>query len=388
MDELNNKSNIFDYINWRGDLTFDKSPINKIDIAILTQIAIINLKDIVPDINSDDSISIYDAFEKFHEEKRDNKQIGLIIPFTIIRLFNKIHKMPRYKDIRIMYYLEDIDLDTEMQISASTFKINDNEFVISFSGTDDTIIGWKENFNMMYKFPVNSQIHACKYVSEVMDKNKDAFFYLSGHSKGGNMVLYSSYAISDDHFKRVINAYSYDGQGLSPNNDDFFKDNRNKKIISFVPESSVVGVLFDHKEKTYYIKSIQDGAYQHDLLSWLVKGSDFVYAKGLSKEGLAVKEKTREIIGSMTDVEREKFSTNLYVLLSVGNSKDLMQLNENKFKLWEAYFKMPKNERKYLSEPIRKLLKDKNIQRTVFDTLKGMANDNKKKKQEKKEIKE
>ena len=155
-----------------------------------------------------------------------------------------------------------------------------------------------------------------------------------------------------------------------------------------MPESSVVGVLFDHKEKTYYLKSIQDGAYQHDVLSWLVKGCDFVYARGLSKEGQAVKEKTREIIGSMSDVEKEKFSTNLYLLLSVGNSKDLLELNNNKFKMWEAYFKMPKNERKYLSEPIRKLLKDKNIQRTVFDTLKGMANDNKKKKLEKKEIKE
>lgn len=385
MDELNEKANVFDYVNWRGDLSFSQDKINKIDLAIFTQIAITNLKGIVNGLDDDEGISIYDAYEIFKKEKRNKEKIGLIIPSTIIRLFSKIHKSNRFKNVKAMYYLEDIDIEKEIQISATTFKISDDEYVIAFSGTDDTIIGWKENFNMMYKFPVPAQIEAANYVDSVIEKHKGAKFYITGHSKGGNMVLYSSYACKADNFKQVEYSIAFDGQGLSTKNEDFFDEARTKKITSIVPTASVVGVLFDHKEKIQYIKSNQDGAYQHDVLSWMLKGNDFVYEKGLSKEGQAVKDKTREVMENMTELEKEKFANNLYTLLCAGDSKDLISLDKNKFKLWEAYFKMNKEERKYLSEPIRLLLKDKNIRLTVFNTFKGMINDNKKNKKNKKE---
>ncbi len=385
MDELNEKANVFDYLNWRGDLSFSQDKINKIDLAIFTQIAITNLKGIVNGMDDDEGLSIYDAYEAFKKEKRNKEKIGLIIPSTIIRMFSKVHKLNRFKNVKAMYYLEDIDIEKEIQISATTFKINDNEYVIAFSGTDDTIIGWKENFNMMYKFPVPAQIEAANYVDGVIEKHKGAKFYITGHSKGGNMALYSTYACNINNFKQVEYSISFDGQGLSTKNEDFFDEDRTKKITSIVPTSSVVGVLFDHKEKIQYIKSNQNGAYQHDVFSWMIKGNDFVYEKGLTKEGQAVKDKTREVMENMTELEKEKFANNLYTLLCAGDSKDLISLDKNKLKLWEAYFKMNKEERKYLSEPIRLLLKDKNIRLTVFNTFKGMINDNKKNKKNKKE---
>ena len=375
MDELNKQSNAFDYLIWRGDLGFKENKINEIDIAILTQIAILDLKGIVPGIDEDNSISIYDAYEAFHKEERDKKKIGLIIPNTIIRAFNKIHKTHRFKHIEAMHYLEDISLEDEMQISATTFKITDDEYVICFSGTDDTIIGWKENFNMMYKFPVPAQVCACDYVNKVVKKHEGAKFYISGHSKGGNMALYSTYTCEEDVFKRIIATYNYDGPGLSTKDENFFDDTRTKKILSIVPQSSVVGVLFDHKEKITYVRSIQNGAYQHDVFSWLVKGCDFVYEKDLTKEGRAIRDKTKEVISEMSDVEKEKFSNNLYLLLSAGDSYNLIDANEKKKYFWDAYFKMPKEEKKYLLSPLRKLFKDRDVQKTVFDTFRGMIND-------------
>ena len=375
MDELNKQSNAFDYLIWRGDLGFKENKINEIDIAILTQIAILDLKGIVPEIDEDNSISIYDAYEAFHKEERDKKKIGLIIPNTIIRAFNKIHKTHRFKHIEAMHYLEDISLEDEMQISATTFKITDDEYVICFSGTDDTIIGWKENFNMMYKFPVPAQVCACDYVNKVVKKHEGAKFYISGHSKGGNMAIYSTYTCEEDVFKRIIATYNYDGPGLSTKDENFFDDTRTKKILSIVPQSSVVGVLFDHKEKITYVRSIQNGAYQHDVFSWLVKGCDFVYEKDLTKEGRAIRDKTKEVISEMSDVEKEKFSNNLYLLLSAGDSYNLLDANEKKKYFWDAYFKMPKEEKKYLLSPLRKLFKDRDVQKTVFDTFRGMIND-------------
>ena len=388
MDELNKNSNIFDYLIWRGDLGFRENKVNEIDIAILTQIAILNLDGIVPGIESSESISIADAYEAFHKDERDKKRIGLIIPNTIIRAFNKIHKTHRFKHIEAMHYIEDISIEKEEQISATTFKISEDEYVICFSGTDDTIIGWKENFNMMYQFPVPAQVCACDYVNTVVKKHPGAKFYISGHSKGGNMALYSTYTCDEDVFKRIIATYNYDGPGLSTKDEEFFSDNRTKKILTIVPQSSVVGVLFDHKEKIVYIRSIQDGAYQHDVFSWLVKGTDFVYEKDLTKEGRAIRDKTKEVMSEMSELEKEKFANNLYLLLSAGNSSSLIDANDKKKYMWDAYFKMPKEERKYVINPLRKLLKDRDIQKTVFNTFRGMINDNKNTKKIEKEEKD
>lgn len=388
MDELNKQSNVFDYLIWRGDLSFKESKINEIDIVVLTQISILDLKGIVPSIDEDQSISIYDAYEAFHKDERDKKKIGLIIPSTIIRAFNKLHKLHRFKHIEAMHYLEDISLEDEMQISATTFKISDDEYLICFSGTDDTIIGWKENFNMMYKFPVPAQVCACDYVNKVASKHPNAKFYIAGHSKGGNMALYSTYTCELDVFKRIVSTFNYDGPGLSTKDESFFDESRTKKILTIVPQSSVVGVLFDHKEKIVYIRSIQDGAYQHDVFSWLVKGADFVYEKDLTREGRAIRDKTKEVMSEMSELEKEKFANNLYLLFSAGNAYNLLDANEKKKYFWDAYFKMPKEERKYVINPLRKLLKDRDIQKTVFNTFRGMINDNKNTKKIEKEEKD
>ena len=141
MDELNEKANVFDYVNWRGDLSFSQDKINKIDLAIFTQIAITNLKGIVNGLDDDEGISIYDAYEIFKKEKRNKEKIGLIIPSTIIRLFSKIHKSNRFKNVKAMYYLEDIDIEKEIQISATTFKISDDEWSILLDGTGADTVG-------------------------------------------------------------------------------------------------------------------------------------------------------------------------------------------------------------------------------------------------------
>ena len=208
-----------------------------------------------------------------------------------------------------------------------------------------------------------------------MRKHSNAKFYIAGHSKGGNMTIYSTCVCDDDVAKRIIASYSFDGQGVNPKDESFFKEDRVKKITSIIPQSSVVGVLFSHKEKTYYVKSIQQGAYQHDIFSWMIKACDFCYVKDLTNEGKAVRDKTKEILANMTELEKEKFSSNLYAILCAGHATNLTTLNEVKKASFDAYFKMPKEERKYIHDPIHKLLKDKNIQRTVLGTLKAIFNE-------------
>ena len=114
---------------------------------------------------------------------------------------------------------------------------------------------------------------------------------------------------------------------------------------------------------------------------------DFVYEKNLTKEGRAIRDKTKEVMNEMSEVEKEKFSNNLYLLFSAGNASNLLDANEKKKYFWDAYFKMPKEEKKYVLTPLRKLLKDRDIQKTIFDTFRGMINDTKNTKKIEKEEK-
>ena len=168
MQGLIKEANVFDYVTWRSDLSFENSPINKIDILILIQLAIVNFDGIVPALCDDfKDISLEDAYHQFEKEKRLENKIGLIIPNTVLSLFKNIHNTKRYKQIKMSDYIDIISIEKEEQVSAITFEIDKDTFLIGFSGTDDTIIGWKENFNMIYKFPVESQIEANNYVNKV-----------------------------------------------------------------------------------------------------------------------------------------------------------------------------------------------------------------------------
>lgn len=376
MNKMYLKANLLDYLSWRGDLKFTNDPINKVDLLFFSQLALINFDGVIEDLSDEyKPKKIKDAYYVYsHIEENKNKKLGLIIPDTILKSFKLASRQERYKNVLVSDNMNIINLEKEEQASALTFEVMPNVFVIAFSGTDDTIIGWKENFNMMFKFPIEAQISACDYVNKVMAKHKNGKFYITGHSKGGNLAMYSCLTANEEFDERIISCVSFDGPGLNVKNESFFDMERFKKITSVLPQSSVVGVLFKKNEHTLYVKSINDGAYQHDGFSWMIKGKDFIYEKELTKEALAIKDGVEKVVSEMSEYEQIKFSDNLYKILCAGGAKDLITLNERKKASFDAYIKMPKEEKKYLKVPLQKLTKDKYVKKVVFDTLKGSFN--------------
>lgn len=67
---------ILDYLDWRGDITFDQSPLNEVDNYILCKLGCPDFTGIIP---SDGSISIGEAigdYDASHSEGETDELLG------------------------------------------------------------------------------------------------------------------------------------------------------------------------------------------------------------------------------------------------------------------------------------------------------------------------
>ena len=75
-------ANLIDYILWRGDLSFKQSPMNECDLAILSQVVMLDLDKCVP--GGDLHRSLTDCVERFANRSGERKREDL---FHIVPLF-------------------------------------------------------------------------------------------------------------------------------------------------------------------------------------------------------------------------------------------------------------------------------------------------------------
>ena len=143
-------ANMLDYIDWRGDITIDKSPFNDIDNLIFTQLCFIDFDGIVPGFEETGFVRLADAAEKFFQA-HDPKEIemGVLVPNDIVTLLKKMAEAPRFKDLNLTKYINKIDYENEQQFAALTIILGDGSFYIAFRGTDVTVVGWKEDVIMI-----------------------------------------------------------------------------------------------------------------------------------------------------------------------------------------------------------------------------------------------
>ena len=360
-------TNLFDYVTWRGDISFKQSKLNKLDCLLFSQIIMLDFENIIPSTTENEFILLDKAKELYDEYHGKDKRIGLIIPITIVEVFYHMNYYERYKHLELSDYVNDIDEDTHCQFCGLTVKINDHMRVIVLSGTDDTIAGWKENVSMIYKDEVVAHKKAIDYVETIMSKYSGDFI-ICGHSKGGHLAMYSTLKIRDEYFGRIVKTFNFDGQGI----DDkcVYDEKRLGKITTYLPSGAIVGKLFEHPEKQKIIHSECTSLYQHDVFSWEIIGKEFVYEKQFLKDCEEIDRAIKNILNDMDNETREKFVTTLCSLLDSTGAKTLSDLSTRKMAFLSSYFKIDKPTRKYLSQPIKKLFKNKAIQSYFLKTLK------------------
>lgn len=348
--------NLLDYIDWRGDISFDKSPLNDVDLAIFTQM-MMNLDFITSEI------TLSDANKEYHHLGAEEK-IGLIISDDCVKLFDKASQSDRFKDVTIVRYFNQItskenvgDEKLQNQFGAITFKLPTKKvyYVIMLKGTDDTIAGWVENLTYLNNHHIPADDLAINYVEEHIN-TYPGHYTICGHSKGGHLAINTPLYLSEAAYRALDRSVSFDGYGI-----ESIKNRRRiKKVVNLVPESSFVGLLFKHYEEIKVMKSSALGFYQHDAFSWQVKGFSFVTGS-LTTEAQTIDVNTKKITLEMTEHEREMFGKvfeNMMLNCDIHNLLDLKK-EEKKKKLISYYLTMNRKERLFFSRPITKLGKSK-----------------------------
>lgn len=353
-------TDLFDYIRWRGNITFEQVEINEIDSLIFTELAYLPYEKIVSSPDRKKTITISELGKKYFEIYDIDTSVGAIIPGKeIAELLKVIKDTKRYSNVNVWGYVNSVDIKKEKQFSAICFDITESETYVSYRGTDDTIIGWKENLNMALFTPIPSQIDGVEYLNKVSGKAKKKL-YLGGHSKGGNLAIYSSLFADREIKNRIVFVHSFDGPGFK---EDFIASIENKDIFSkiktFIPSASTVGMIFNIIGEQKIVASSQKGLRQHDSFTWGVMADEFLTAEKLKKSSLEFHDLLIKWVDKMSKEEVGDFIDSLYKISTSTEASTLSEIGAEKVKFIFAVLKMDSTSRKAITGAIHKFLKEK-----------------------------
>jgi len=305
---------MIDYIMEYGDYTFEEKPLTEVDSLIFSQFAYLKLDGIVPLVTENrravnlQYIFDHPDFENLFADVRFEKQNR--------ELFLAMLASKRFKSVKLNCYIS---------ITISEPDWETQLLYLAYRGTDETIVGWKEDFNMAFLDPVPGQSFAAKYMNMVTAKLRQRF-YAGGHSKGGNLAVYAALSCMDHVQERIIQVYNHDGPGFRPEvmaRMDYKKlENR---IVRILPHSSLVGILFSHADSNYQVvESKTFGLLQHDPYTWLVKDDHFVKVKDIYRSRKFSGDTINEWILSLDEVQVRTFVETFYQVISASEAETLI----------------------------------------------------------------
>lgn len=338
-------ANIMDYLNWRGDLTFEESPLNEIDSLILANLSYVPLDGIVPSPWEPESISLKEASDAFWQEREEK---DLLKEFSLIKMapfaMRRMAATRRFGNLQLMYYQNSINIKEESQFSALCIRIGEGKIFTAFRGTDDTIIGWKENFRMCFE-TVPAQKKAVDYLNYV-GHTCEGELWLGGHSKGGNLAVYAAVKARPNIQNRIQSIYNFDGPGFSKAmlaSSSYQK--LQHRIQKYVPTSSVVGMLLEQDENYMVVSSEEQGLRQHDPITWRVLRTEFVSIPERKEDSEVVARTMHGWIYSLSLEERKSVVDTMFNIIQEANIKTLNDFGENRWrlKLWQMQKRMKKN---------------------------------------------
>lgn len=220
-------------------------PFNEVDNLVLCIISYINFRRF-PELltrNPREAVSLRDICQKLTQE---DEQLGLS-QLSYIPVAQQAAQTERFAGTR-MFAFEDRS-DQETQFAAVTFLLPDKSVFVAFRGTDTSLVGWKEDFNMSYLESVPAQVRAAEYTAEIMRLCRFLKVRIGRHSKGGNLAAWAGLHLPHKNYGRLLAVYNNDGPGFNRSMTErpeyvLLRD----KMHTFIPESSIVGVLLEHCE--------------------------------------------------------------------------------------------------------------------------------------------
>ena len=344
-------ANIHEYLIWRGDVPFSVSPFNEVDGLVLSELAYADFHGIVPE--SGERITIEEVRRLFWE-KHTKEEIMAQDSYTKTApfLLDGMAGKQRFSGTQMASYYDVIDTDVDIQLAAVTFYLPDGTAFVAFRGTDDTVVGWKEDFNLSYLPETEGQRRAAKYLNECF-VGKDIPLRVGGHSKGGNLAMYAAVCAEADVRNRIIAVYNNDGPGfLKPFTETEAYRNMLPRFICTVPEKAVIGTLLTNEAYQHVVKSTANGIFQHDGFSWEVMGDHFVEIEKRSDASMVLETTLRQWLYEQSENNRRMFVNTLFGLLestgraTIGEIKG--DLPSSLASMWKMLESMEKEKRELI----------------------------------------
>ena len=322
---------IKNYLNWRGDLTFDQDPLNEVDNAIFSLLAYLDFSVVSGSAKIKDLVNMYSRYmDKTKSSYYHSKFIK-----GIEDILEKMSTTNRFKDVWVSDYCDMLDEKNQTQFSAMCFILGHTGIFVAFRGTDNSFVGFKEDFNMSYSQHVQGQLEAVKYLDYLMDKYNGSDVYVGGHSKGGNFAVYSVCGLKEDKRDRVIRIFNNDGPGFSKAfvETKAYKDT-SVKVKKIIPKDSIVGILMDNEEETKRVNALgSTGFIQHDAQNWEVMGNEFVEEE-CGEQAQFLDDTIRCWLSTLNDMEKALFVNEMYnIILMTTDAKKLSDISESKLRL-------------------------------------------------------
>lgn len=320
------ETNLFGYLS-RAFETFEERPLTDVDSLVLSCLSYFRYQG--EDVRGSRGVSVRELFQAEHLERMTR---GLWDPEGLMRVLALTAASPRFRDVVVSNYVDDFDESAEKQFSACVLHLPAGGAYVSYRGTDNTLVGWKEDFNMAFETGVPSQYAAIDYLERVAP-SIDGNIYLGGHSKGGNLAVCAAARCSEPVATRIVRVFSHDGPGFTGDAlaDELWQQ-RADLVSKTVPRSSVIGMLFEKQEDYTVVESSMMGLTQHNPFSWVVEGNDFVNLEGLGRGASFVDKGLNEWIASMTREEREGVVETLFSVLGAAGEDTFADLSGN----WQA----------------------------------------------------
>ncbi len=310
-------ANLMDYMAWRGEFGLDASPWNEVDALAMANLSYIDFEGIT------DGVGRTLAEAKRMELARAADTAGFEGQKA---QFEAMADSRRFGEIRMHHFISLTDAEKQIQFSATCYDLPDGTLCIAFRGTDGTFVGWREDFNMSWQSTVPAQEAAVLYLTRAAELDQRPI-RLVGHSKGGNLAAYAAACCEAKVQDRLLEICSFDGPGMDP---EIFSGAGYQRIAgrirSFVPQTSVVGMLMEYHRNYTVVFSDASGISQHDPLTWQVLGSRFVTREKIDETAEMIRDTLHEWLVKKDREERGEMVGTLFDLFETTKATTLREI--------------------------------------------------------------
>ena len=317
-------ANLFEYAERFGGIKFNEIGLTEADNAIFSRLAYCDFSEY-----AGKTLGEISKLLNISDESAENKKSTA---YLTQQLLLQIGESERFKNIIVLQTRETVSEDFATAFYGVMFEIYDGLYYAAFRGTDEKIVSFYEDAELAYKFPITSQATALKYISEAI-ANLGGRYYIGGHSKGGNLAIFSYLFLKDEEKEHIIRVYNNDGPGL-PNEvaEIMFTPQANETVLNLLPEDSIVGRMLAPGGKNKIIKSEASGGAQHNIFTWILKGSEFESAKRFSLLSDYMEDTLTESLETMNPEQLKSIVQKLFEIAKAAGIKTIDDISIKNYK--------------------------------------------------------